>query len=122
MTTDADVDLGVSEEAPLLDAGERADEPIPAKPRFRASRWQAKSPGTIVLLVSLLKFAVTCSGMMMLIPIYRLIEDSLCHVYYEDDSPDLIEEMKCKVDEVQSELAILIGWFNLVTAVMSTIP
>ena len=115
----SDVELDLSENAPLLDAGDRADAPISSRPRIKAARWQAKSPGTIVMLLALIKFNIVCTGMMMLIPVYRLIEDALCHVYLEDDSLDLIEEMKCKVDPVQSRLAFLLGWIGLLNSVIS---
>ena len=108
------------EDAPLLDDDyERPDEPLPTRPRIKAKRWQAKTPGTIVLLAATLKFCITSSGMLMLIPLYRLIEDAVCHAWYEDDGPDIIDEMKCKGDEVQSRLAFLLGWVGLVNAIMS---
>lgn len=115
------------EDAPFID--ERADEPIPSTsdppgqpwPR-RAAPWQASSRSTIVLLATAVKFCVVTSGMLLLMPMYRLIEDAFCHVHYEDDSPDLIDEMKCKVDEVQSPLAYIVGWFGLVGAIMRTLP
>ncbi|GAO16874.1 hypothetical protein UVI_02011950 [Ustilaginoidea virens] len=52
----------------------------------------------IVFLAAVMMFGITSSGMMLLVPIYRLIEDALCHVHYKDDSPGLMDEMKCKVD------------------------
>ncbi|KAJ6438337.1 siderophore iron transporter mirB [Purpureocillium lavendulum] len=107
------------EDAPLLDDYERADEPLPARPRIRAKRWQVKTPGAIVLLAATLKFCITSSGMLMLIPLYRLIEDAVCHAWYEDDGPDIIEEMKCKGDEVQSRLAFMLGWFGLFNSIMT---
>ena len=99
--------------------GQTDDEPRPATRRIKAAPWQAKTPGTIVLLVAVLKFCITSSGMLLLIPVYRLIEDALCHAHYEDDSYDMIDEMKCKGDEVQSRLASLIGWCGLVNSIMS---
>lgn len=112
-----EADAGVE---PELAPHEQPDEPLPSRPRIKAARWQAKTPGTIVFLAAVLKFCITSSGMLLLIPIYRLIEDALCHVHYEDDSYDIIDEMKCKVDEVQSRLASLIGWCGLLTSVMSS--
>ncbi|KAI9149369.1 MFS efflux pump atnC [Paramyrothecium foliicola] len=113
----SDVELDMTDEdAPLLDAGERADEPISSRPRFIALRWQARSPRTIIFLLALIKFSVVCNGMLLLLPVYRLIEDSLCHVYYEDDSLDIIPEMKCKVDAVQSQLTFLMGWLGLLNS------
>src|SRR5687767_10506324 len=106
-----------SEASPLLHTQDEAEaRSIPESP---ASRWQARHPATIVLLIALIKFGVTLSGMMIIIPIYRLIEDALCHVYYQDDTSGIIEELQCKVDEVQSNLAFLIGWLGLVTSIMS---
>lgn len=98
---------------------EQPDEPLPTRPLIRAAPWQAKTPGTIVFLAAVMKFCITSSGMLLLIPVYRLIEDALCHVHYEDDSYDIIDEMKCKVDDVQSRLASLIGWCGLFNSVMS---
>ncbi|POR36762.1 Uncharacterized protein TPAR_03056 [Tolypocladium paradoxum] len=114
----SDVEL-TPEDAPLLDEHERQDEPLPTRPRIRAKPWQAKTPGTIVVLAATMKFCITSSGMLMLIPVYRLIEDAVCHAVFEDDSPDIIDEMKCKRDEVQSRLAFLLGWFGLFNSIMT---
>ena len=100
---------------------DQPDQPISTKPPFQAARWQAQTPRTIILLIALIKFGMVCSGMVLVIPIFRLIEDTLCHVYYQDDSNDLIKEMKCKVDKVQSKFAFLIGWLALVQAVVTMI-
>jgi hypothetical protein len=86
---------------------------------IKAASWQVKTPGSVVLLIAATKFFVILSAMIMVIPIYRLIEDALCHVYYKDDSNEMIEEMKCKVDEVQANLALLMGWLAVVGAVIS---
>lgn len=83
-----------------------------------ASRWQITSPHKIVMLVTLIKFSTVASGMMLLVPLYRLIEDMLCHVHYNDPSGDIIDEMKCKVQEVQSRLAFMLGWFGLLSNVI----
>lgn len=111
------------ENSRLLTIDERPDEPIPAtrSMRIRASRWQAKSPGMIILLVAVIKFCIVVSGMMIMLPVYRLIEDAICHVHYEDDSLDMIEEMKCKVDEVQSRLAVLLGWLGTSSSIIGEI-
>ncbi|CAG9954146.1 unnamed protein product [Clonostachys rosea f. rosea IK726] len=88
---------------------------------IKAASWQVKTPGSVVLLIAATKFFVILSAMIMVIPIYRLIEDALCHVYYKDDSNEMIEEMKCKVDEVQANLALLMGWLAVVGAVINFI-
>jgi len=82
------------------------------------SRFQARKPGTIILLLSLMMFAITTSGMMILVPLFRLLEDALCHVYYKKDPSEHIEERLCKVDGVQSELAYLGGWGTMLGSVI----
>ncbi|TWU72145.1 hypothetical protein ED733_003321 [Metarhizium rileyi] len=111
--------LDHDERADAVPAHEQPDEPLPTRPLVKAAPWQAKTSGTIVFLAAVMNFCITSSGMLLLIPIYRLIEDALCHVYYEDDSYDIIDEMKCKADDVQSRLASLIGWYGLVNSVMT---
>lgn len=69
--------------------------------------------------MALSKFIIVTSGMMMIMPMFRLIEDALCHHYYEDDSSDFMDEMKCKVYEVQSSLAYFMGWLGLLNTVIS---
>lgn len=111
----------VSEEAHLLEVDDHPDQPISHKGvRLNPSRWQVGTPGTVVLLVATAKFSVVASGMMILMPVYRLIEDALCHAYYEDNSPDIIDEMKCKVDDVQTRLSTIMGWLSLISNLMST--
>ncbi|KND93588.1 hypothetical protein TOPH_01530, partial [Tolypocladium ophioglossoides CBS 100239] len=115
----SDIELDAPEDAPMLDEHQRQDEPLPSRPRIRAKPWQAKTPGTIVFLAATMKFCITSSGMLMLIAVYRLIEDAVCHAFYEDASPGFIEEMRCKGDEVQSRLAFLLGWFGLFNSIMT---
>lgn len=98
------------------------DEPLPSRPRIKAKRWQVKTPRNIVLMAATMKFCLVSSGMLILIPLFRLIEDAMCHVYYEDDSADIIEEMKCKVDGVQTKLSSTLGWLGLVNSLMSRSP
>lgn len=89
------------------------------RPRFSAARWQVQSPRAVILLVGTVKFSVVCTGMLLMIPFFRLVEDALCHAHYDDESPGFIEERRCKVDEVQSRLAFLNGSMSLLTAVIS---
>ena len=113
-----------AETAHLLQRDDHSDQPCETSKskvlRLQGSRWQASSPGMIVLLAATAKFSVVASGMMILMPIYRLIEDALCHAHFQDDSPGLIDEMECKVDEIQSRLATMMGWMSLVANIMST--
>ena len=114
--------LPATNTSPDLDSDPDPSSPPPRRRRHRrpSAPWQAGAPSTIVILIIAVKFLVVTSGMLMLMPMYRLIEDAFCHVHYDDDSAGLIDEMKCKVDEVQSPLAYLMGWFGLVGAIMST--
>lgn len=86
----------------------------------RLGKLQVRKPRTVVFLVSTIKFVVTMSSVVIMLPAFRLMEDAFCHRYYNDDSRDLIDERKCKVDEVQRELAYLSGWFAMVNAVVGT--
>lgn len=120
----SEIELDIPADAPLLAENERQQESIPgddeASPRtLRAARWQVKSPKTAVRMLAILLFMIVASGMLMLMPVYRLIEDTVCHVYYGDDSLEIIDEMKCKTDEVQARMAYLLGWLGLFHSIMS---
>jgi hypothetical protein len=114
------------EDAPLLGGHEREDESesiiSDAAPIINAARWQVKTRGSIVRTIAVVQCAIIGTGMLLLIPLYRLIEDSVCHVYYGDDSLDMIDEMKCKTDEVQAQMAYLLGWLGLFHSIMSPFP
>ncbi|KAM3502683.1 hypothetical protein MY10362_004687 [Beauveria mimosiformis] len=93
----------------------------PFRPRIRAARWQVRSPRRIVLLVSFAKFCIVCSGLMLMVPMFRLIEDAICHGVLDDASPGLLDEMKCKDDDVQARLATFMGWSGLVNSIVTLI-
>ena len=117
-------EMGDLPDSPIEDAGtRRSDNAYFANayaPRRRGlRRLQIHSPKQIVLLISVIKFFVVMSGTLLLIPLYRIIEDTLCHVHFQDNSDDIIDEMKCKTDEVQATLAYMTGWFGLLGAVVS---
>ncbi|PTB42177.1 hypothetical protein M441DRAFT_78933 [Trichoderma asperellum CBS 433.97] len=121
----ANGEINAHEDAPLLGEYEREREPIfpsddeAAPPIINAARWQVKTRKSIVRTIAIVQCAIIGTGMLLLIPLYRLIEDSVCHVYYGDDSLDLIDEMKCKTDEVQAQMAYLLGWLGLFHSIMS---
>ncbi|KAH0498102.1 hypothetical protein TgHK011_005376 [Trichoderma gracile] len=121
----AEVLLDIPADAPLLADNERQHDDsnrpddAAAPPALKAARWQVKSPKMAVRLIAFLEFMIVASGMLLMIPIYRLIEDTVCHVYYGDDSLDMIDEMKCKTDEVQARMAYLLGWLGLFNSIMS---
>ncbi|CAM1508145.1 Fc.00g049930.m01.CDS01 [Cosmosporella sp. VM-42] len=89
--------------------------------RFHPTLWQVKSPRHVILLLAFIKFAIVVSGMLLLVPLARLIEDIFCHAYYEDSSAEIIEEMKCKKDEIQSQMAYLGGWSGLLNSVIGLV-
>ncbi|KAM7192584.1 general substrate transporter [Naviculisporaceae sp. PSN 640] len=94
-------------------------------PRGRISallhRFQARKPTTIIWLLSAAMFVFTASGMMVMVPMFRLMEDAICHTYYKKSPGEKIEEAKCKVDEVQSELAWLGGIATMLGSVIGMI-
>lgn len=87
-------------------------------PNYRFSRWGIHSPRRIVVLVALIKFSVVLSGMLLFLPFARILEDMMCHVHYQDTSLDMIDEMKCKVDEVQARLGYFYGWNSLLSSIV----
>lgn len=124
-----DLHISMSEDAPLL-GNDDVSSPIsrPSTPtlpdrkdghsRF-LSRLTVSSKRAVIFLMTFLMFCIVASGMLLLVPLYRIIEDTICHVHYQDESDDIIDEMKCKVEEVQSRLAFLLGWFGLLSSVIS---
>lgn len=82
-------------------------------------RFQISSPRAVVFTLSLLKFSITTSVALLMIPMLRLIEDDICHKHYRLPHAEKISEMKCKVDEVQTAVAWLFGWQSLLGAVVN---
>ncbi|KAK7403628.1 hypothetical protein QQX98_010593 [Neonectria punicea] len=119
------------EDAPFLnpyarprdDTGSISDNSLHSHPdhEFNFRRFGVRTPRRIVILVATIKFLVVMSGMLLLVPYARLIEDAFCHAYYEDTSTGIIEEMKCKKDEIQSRMGFFFGWSGLVSSVLGLI-
>ncbi|KXX82455.1 Major facilitator superfamily domain-containing protein 10 [Madurella mycetomatis] len=131
MSTDEDDRI---EAEPLLTSDERAEAEGPeiltdsnnglggkSPHRSITSRFQAQKRTTIVVLLAILMFTVTTSGLMILVPMFRLMEDAICHDYYDKDRSEPIEERLCKVDGVQKELAFLGGWAVMINSIVSLI-
>jgi hypothetical protein len=90
-----------------------------------AARFQAQKRSTIVLLLAVLMFTLTTSGMLILIPIFRLMEDAICHGHYGRPMAEPIDERLCKVEAVQKELAYLGGasaMIHSIVGVVSVLP
>jgi hypothetical protein len=89
------------------------------------ARFQAQKRTTVVVLLAVLMFAVVTSGMLFMIPIFRLMEDAVCHLHYDKPASEPIEERLCKVDGVQKELAFLGGvgaMINSLVGLVATLP
>ncbi|KAF5524262.1 MFS efflux pump atnC [Colletotrichum aenigma] len=82
-------------------------------------RFQVRSPRAVILMLALLKFSITTSGTLLMIPMLRLIEDDICHKHYRLPHSETIPEMKCKVDPVQKDMAWLFGWQSLLGAIIN---
>ncbi|KAK4221416.1 major facilitator superfamily domain-containing protein [Podospora fimiseda] len=110
------------EAEPLISAEERnLETPSDYHEIYEPSRWarlQVQQYGKIIFLLATLMFLITTSGMMFLIPIFRLIEDAFCHIYYEKYPTEPIEERLCKVDGVQKQLAYLGGLGSMINSVV----
>ncbi|KAI9647841.1 hypothetical protein NHQ30_004229 [Ciborinia camelliae] len=82
---------------------------------------QRHSPRIIVLLLTTIVFIIGFGGYLAWIPSIRIYEDLLCRRYYEElqgqggiGSSSMIDESRCKGNEVQEEL-------NILTAVLETL-
>jgi len=95
----------------------------PSLPRSSTflSRYQARQPSTVILLLAVLMFGLTGSAMLFMIPLFRLMEDALCHVHYQKHPSEHIDERLCKVDPVQAELAYLGGWSIAISALVNMV-
>ena len=91
-----------------------------ALPTFKLphGRWsrrlQVTSPPRILLILTLIMFILVVSGMMIMMPVFRIIEDAVCRAHYATPPGETVDERLCKVDEVQSRLEYLGGWAALV--------
>ena len=63
-------------------------------------------------------FTLVVSGMMIMMPVFRIIEDAVCRAHYATPPGETVDERLCKVDEVKSRLAYLGGWAALVNSVV----
>ena len=123
--TDTDTD-DLRDSIDLTPTPNHHDHPHKHHPRRGfAARFQAQRRTSIIALLAVLMFAITTSGMLILIPIFRLVEDAICHVHYGKPLAEPIEERMCKVEGVQKELALLGGisaMLNSVVGLVATLP
>jgi len=93
---------------------------LPLEDSSLPPKWQPPTR-TILPLLSLLLFLVVTSGLLILAPIFRLIEDKACHIHYRLPPSEPIDERLCKIDEVQGPLAYLGGLSVLLAGVLNMV-
>ncbi|CZS99504.1 hypothetical protein WAI453_002495 [Rhynchosporium graminicola] len=95
---------------------------VPQSRRHTTWPHQVTTPRNIVLLLALILLILASAGGLTVVPQTRLLEDILCHRYY-DDTRGLsdIDESLCKNDAIQSELAYINGLTTAVEAVIGLI-
>lgn len=85
-------------------------------------RFQARNPSTIIWLLSAAMFVFTASGMMVMVPMFRLMEDAICRAYFKvPPGAGPIDEAQCKGDQVQSELAWLGGVGTMLASIIGMV-
>ncbi|KAL2059857.1 hypothetical protein VTL71DRAFT_10012 [Oculimacula yallundae] len=85
--------------------------------RYATCRYQVTTPRNIVLLLTLSLLLLASAGGLTVVPQTRLLEDILCHRYYDDlKGLSDIDESLCKNDSIQSELAFINGYTTAVEA------
>ncbi|KAK0625822.1 major facilitator superfamily domain-containing protein [Immersiella caudata] len=79
----------------------------------------ARRPNIVILLIAFIIFTQSTSGALAAVPLTRLMEDAICRRYYSNRSDKIpIDEGRCKVDDVQSDLAYLNGFISALEAVV----
>ncbi|CAJ2500450.1 Uu.00g033030.m01.CDS01 [Anthostomella pinea] len=79
---------------------------------------KAHRSNTIVNLLCLIIFIATSAGGFVAIPYTRLVEDVLCHQYYDVESMQPIDENLCKENTIQSKLAFIIAIGGAIDAIV----
>ncbi|KAM0328646.1 hypothetical protein ACHAQA_005058 [Verticillium albo-atrum] len=89
--------------------------------KLHLHRFQPETPFAIVVLIACIKGALIASGILIMMPMFRLMEDAICHLHYEKDLAEPIDEKECKVDDVQSKLAYLGGIGAVISSVVTLV-
>ncbi|EKD13342.1 uncharacterized protein L3040_002797 [Drepanopeziza brunnea f. sp. 'multigermtubi'] len=113
-----------TEESPLLSETRRDPKKTTTttgRGRWWTARLQVTSPRGIVLILASSLVTISTAGALVVVPTMRILEDILCHRFYGDargggDAGGEIDERLCKVDSVQSELALLNGLITTLEA------
>ncbi|KAI9743931.1 MAG: hypothetical protein M1818_002665 [Claussenomyces sp. TS43310] len=114
---------GYNEHSPLLPSDRRES--------FRHTPvvLQAHSPMAIISILSVTIFVIMCGSFLIAVPQARVFEDIICHHYYGRMARSSktvfigpIDESLCKGDEVQSELAMLMGVLEMLNNIPGVWP
>ncbi|KAM0272192.1 hypothetical protein ACHAQH_008815 [Verticillium albo-atrum] len=89
--------------------------------KLHLDRFRPETPFAIVVLLAAIKGTLVASGILLMIPMFRLMEDAICHAHYHKDLSAPIDEKECKVDGVQSQLAYLGGIGALLASLVTLI-
>jgi len=108
----SDQQYGLSAHTPLL------PEQIPADPE-EPDQVSAPStpPSTLILYFMAIHFLLAFCEIILVAPLIKLLENSLCLSYY-DFPADGVQEGLCKIPEIQGPLAVIRGW----QSTFNTIP
>lgn len=105
-------EISTSDRSPLLSGIQTSNETLP-KPALIP---QLHSPRYVVVVVAAVIFILMFGSFLQIAPTIRIFEDIICHHYYDRIQGEghislsgKIDEGLCKGDEVQEELAIVIG-------------
>ncbi|KAI0893041.1 MFS general substrate transporter [Annulohypoxylon nitens] len=116
-----EMNLEEDDDSTLLVSEGLPDSPLSTDQRSRQtprSSWlTAEKPLAISALACLSIFLWIFSGMLSMVPGTRLAEDIFCRRYYGHDAD--IDEAMCKVEEVQSQIAYVLGFSVTLTSLCS---
>ncbi|KJZ77052.1 hypothetical protein HIM_03373 [Hirsutella minnesotensis 3608] len=80
---------------------------------------RGRSPKSIIFLLSVVVFFMSCSDSLSGVPSTRLLENNICRLYgVRDVTSAPIDERLCKTDELQSELAYMTGLLGTLEAMV----
>lgn len=84
---------------------------------------RARKPQSIVFLLSLVLFFLSCADSLGAVPWTRLLEDAICRRFtIRNAAAPPVDEQSCKTDAVQSELAYLEGLPDTIEAAIGALP
>lgn len=95
-----------SEDEPLLSAGEGNDQN--RYPDYQKGR-KRSSLNKLILYFMAIHFLLAFTEIILIAPLIKLFENSLCRSYYDFPSHGIPEDL-CKVPDIQRPLATIRGW------------